>query len=71
MSTPGIALATGLGPRMEMNGAWRKLASGSQCAFDGIGSVGASGIRAPTSAKIQMKSTFRPLPAAMERATST
>jgi hypothetical protein len=71
MRTPGIALATAVGPRIEMNGAWSRLASGSQWAFEGIGSVGIAGMRAPTSAKIQMKSTLRPLPAAMDRATST
>jgi hypothetical protein len=36
-----------------------------------MGSAGASGSRAPTSAKIQMKSTFSPLPAASARATFT
>jgi hypothetical protein len=66
-----MALATAVGPRRDTNGAWRRLASGSQWALEGIGSVGTAGILAPTSAKIQMKSTFRPLPAAIDRATST
>ena len=71
MSTPGRALASAVGPRSEMNGAWRKLARGSQWAFDGIGRTAGSGSRLPTSAKIQTKSTFRPWPAAIARATST
>ena len=68
---PGIALARAVGPRSEMNGAWRKLSSGSQWAFDGIGSTAGFGRWLPTSAKIQTKSTFRPWPAAIARATST
>ena len=71
MIASGRADAMGLGPSSVMNGTWTRLASGSQWALDGIGSVAGSGIRLPTSAKIQTKSTFRPCPAAMARATST
>ena len=54
-----------------MNGTWTSEASGIQWALLGIGSVGSAGIVPPTSAKIQMKSTWRPCPAATARATST
>ena len=71
MRMPGRAFASADGPRTETNGAWMKLASGSQWAFEGIGRTAGSGSRLPTSAKIQTKSTFSPLPAAIARATST
>ena len=71
MSTPGMALAIAVGPRIDTNGACRKLASGSQCAFDGMGSTAGFGRWLPTSAKIHTKSMLRPFPAAIERATST
>ena len=54
-----------------MNGTWTSDASGIQWALDGIGRTGFAGIRPPTSAKIQMKSTLKPCPAASGRATST
>ncbi len=71
MIASGSADATAVGPRVAMNGTWTRLANGSQCALDGTGSVGTSGMRLPTSAKIQTKSTLRPWPAAIARATST
>ena len=54
-----------------MNGTWTIEASGIQWAFDGIGRVGLAGMEPPTSGKIQMKSTWKPLPEATWRATST
>ena len=45
-----------------MNGTWMNDASGSQCAFDGIGRTGFAGILPPTSAKIQTKSTLKAVP---------
>jgi hypothetical protein len=71
MRTVGIAEASGVGPRTAMNGAWTKDASGSQWALLGIGRTGFAGMWLPTSAKIQMKSTLSPWPAASARATST
>ena len=70
-STMGSAEANAVGPSSHTNGAWMKDASGSQCAFEGIGSTGWAGILPPTSAKIQTKSTVRPCPDARDRATST
>ena len=64
----GSADASGVGPRTTMNGAWRNDARGSQWAFEGMGRVGSAGRWPPTSAKIQMKSTLRPWPAARDRA---
>jgi len=37
-----------------MKGTWTSEASGIQCAFEGMGSVGSSGRRPPTSTKFQM-----------------
>jgi hypothetical protein len=54
-----------------MNGTWTMEASGIQWALLGMGSVGFGGTVPPTSAKIQMKSTSNPRPAARARATST
>jgi hypothetical protein len=71
MIARGSAEARAVGPSTAMNGTWTKLARGSQWAFEGIGRVAGSGIRLPTSAKIQTKSRFRPCPLAMARATST
>ena len=67
----GAAAAYGFGPKMAINGASIRLASGSQWAFDGIGNTAGFGRWLPTSAKIQTKSTLSPCPAAIERATST
>ncbi len=71
MRANGSADATGVDPSSQMNGTWTSEASGIQWALLGIGSVGSAGIVPPTSAKIQMKSTWRPCPAATARATST
>ena len=67
----GSAAAYGFVPKMAMNGASSRLASGSQWAFDGIGSTAGLGRWFPTSAKIHTKSTLSPCPAAIDRATST
>ena len=71
MSANGSAEAIAVGPSSQMNGTWTIEASGIQWAFDGIGRAGSAGILPPTSAKIQMKSTLKPWPAASDRATST
>ena len=71
MIARGSADAKAVGPSRRIDGTWTRLARGSQWAFEGTGSVGTLGIRLPTSAKIQMKSTFRPWPPAIVRATST
>ena len=71
MSTSGRAEAIAVWPMTAMNGAWMNDASGSQCAFDGIGRTASAGGFPPTSAKIQTKSTLRPWPLASARATST
>ena len=71
MMANGSAEANGVGPRSHMNGTWTIEASGIQWALLGIGRMGTAGSLPPTSAKIQMKSTLKPWPAASERATST
>ena len=71
MSANGSAAAHATSPKSARNGTWTIEARGIQCAFEGIGSVGSSGILPPTSAKIQMKSTLKPFPAWSWRATST
>ena len=60
-----------MGPSSQMNGTCTRAASGIQCALDAIGRTGFAGMAPPTSGKIQMKSTLKPLPAASWRATST
>ncbi len=70
-SANGSAEAQATSPKRVMNGTWTIDARGIQWAFDGIGSVGSAGIVPPTSAKIQMKSTLKPVPAWRLRATST
>ncbi len=54
MIQKGSAAASGVGPNSQMNGTCTSDASGIQCAFDGIGSVGLGGIVPPTSTKFQM-----------------
>jgi hypothetical protein len=71
MRANGRADATGDDPNSQMNGTWTSDASGIQWALLGIGSVGSAGSFPPTSAKIQMKSTWKPCPPATEFATST
>ncbi len=70
-SANGSAEANPVSPSSQMNGTWTRDASGIQCALDGIGRTGFAGIAPPTSGKIQMKSTVKPLPAASSRATFT
>ena len=66
----GRAAAQAWSPKTSRNGTWTSDASGIQWAFEGIGSTGLAGIRPPTSAKIQTKSTLKPRPVASDRATS-
>ena len=54
-----------------MKGTWTSDASGIQWAFDGMGSTPAVRQPPPVSTKFQMKSTWKPLPAASSRATFT
>ena len=62
MSANGSADAHATSPKSARNGTWTIDASGIQWAFEGIGRVGSAGIVPPTSAKIQMKSTLKPVP---------
>src|SRR6187549_82833 len=57
----GRAEAVAVGPSNQMNGTCTIEASGIQWAFEGIGRTGLAGIPPPTSGKIQMKSTLKPL----------
>ncbi len=67
----GRADAHAVGPSSQMNGTCKNDESGSQWAFEAIGRIAGSGIRPPTSAKIQTKSTSRRPVAASDLATST
>ena len=67
----GAADAQATSPKTNRNGTWTSDASGIQWAKAGIGSTGLAGMTPPTSAKIQTKSTLKPCPAWICRATST
>ena len=56
----GRADARAVWPKTVIDAAWRIDDSGSQWPLPGTGRTGFAGMCPPTSAKIQMKSTFRP-----------